>query len=331
MSLIEMDSGGAISVDELVVRLREQESGKKLGWPDLDERVAGLGPGDLALIMGRTGHGKTAVLLNLLVRWLEAHPDQAFALFCYELPAERIFLRLISLLTGRHGVGGWPYHEVLGWMRRGDGRAPDGLAVAQLSAAIETFQRWSERLHLVHRPHWTLDDAAAHCRRLADRGPRLGAVLVDHLRLVPPANGDSGPSATARRLRQLGVELRCPVIAAAPVGPGQARSYADIPEGRLTDDSVMATIAKRRPQLHHLPDGSGDQDADLVLGLLNYQADFLAAREDRNLAAPAATESGSAGPFDIAVIKNRNGPLGISTLVLESRTGYIRERGAFER
>ena len=45
----------------------------------------------------------------------------------------------------------------------------------------------------------------------------------------------------------------------------------------------------------------------------------------------ARKESGAAGPFEVAVIKNRHGELGIAPLILESRSGFIRDPGVFGR
>jgi len=90
-------------------------------------------------------------------------------------------------------------------------------------------------------------------------------------------------------------------------------------------------LARRRPQLHDLREGGGEQETDLVLGLLNYRADYLAAGEESGIAPELLRELGAAGPFDLAVIKNRYGHLGLASLVLESRAGHIRNAGVFGR
>lgn len=104
-----------------------------------------------------------------------------------------------------------------------------------------------------------------------------------------------------------------------------------MPTGPLDDPKVIEAIAKRRPQLHHLGHGGGEQEADLILGLLNYQADYFAAREQAGLEQLATRETGNAGAFEVGVIKNRNGQLGLAPLVLEAWTGFIRDPGLFGR
>jgi hypothetical protein len=55
----------------------------------------------------RTGHGKTTVILNLLLHWLESYPNDRFILYSYEIPAESVLIKLVSSLTRKIGANGW--------------------------------------------------------------------------------------------------------------------------------------------------------------------------------------------------------------------------------
>jgi replicative DNA helicase len=328
---------GAISVDHLIDRIKKFGGGKKFGWKLLDDRGVEVTPGDLALVAGRTGHGKTTVLFNLLIHWLDAHPGETLVFFSYEIPPEAVLLKMLSALTRHYGNGGgWSYHEVRRWMQRGDGQAPEGLDVNDLRDALHTLQQWEERLIVIYRPDWNAEELCQHATHLSASVDKLGAVLVDYLQIVPPPPGEYDGRAVevaiiARRLKRLAVKLDCPVVAAAQFSR-EAVQFGDwVPDGTLEDEKVLKAIAKRRPQLHHLNEGAGEQEADLVVGLLNYQADYLAACEDAGLTQLARQETGNAGLFEIAIIKNRHGELGLAPLILEARTGYIRETGAFGR
>ncbi len=75
----------------------------------------------------------------------------------------------------------------------------------------------------------------------------------------------------------------------------------------------------RRPQLQHLREGGIEQEADLVLGLLNYAADYQA-------------EVGEAGPvtstthFEVGTLKNRYGPVGSwAALEFNGRFGLLQD------
>ena len=93
-----------------------------------------------------------------------------------------------------------------------------------------------------------------------------------------------------------------------------------VPAGEFNERGVQDAIRRRRPQLHHLREGGSEQEADLVLGLLNYRADYIEERTDTT-----REERGRPGPLEVLALKNRFGELGLATLVLEGRTGFIRD------
>jgi replicative DNA helicase len=85
-------------------------------------------------------------------------------------------------------------------------------------------------------------------------------------------------------------------------------------------DKTLEYMAKSaRPDLHNLREG-GEQEADVVLGLMNYAADMKTDEGDGN-----ATDR-----FDVGVLKNRYGPTAKwARLVFEAERGRIREKGGF--
>jgi len=55
---------------------REPEPpGKSLGWETTDRRELYIHPNELTLIAGRPGHGKTTLILNLMLNWFGANKD----------------------------------------------------------------------------------------------------------------------------------------------------------------------------------------------------------------------------------------------------------------
>ncbi|MCW5730080.1 MAG: hypothetical protein KIT20_04935 [Alphaproteobacteria bacterium] len=324
------DPSSPLSVSELMERIALAGRQKSLPWSSLAQGDVVLGPGDLAIAAGRTGHGKTALLVNLLAFWLERHPDQTFAFVSYELPPEAVLLRLISIFSRIEGERGWSYQEAKRYIQ-GEITGHGG-AHGELERAIARVARLEQRIRVIYQPDWNIDILSAHLANAA-WNCRFGAVLLDYLQVVPPPEAmqegrERAIGAVSRRLKQLAVALECPLVAGAQV-KGEAARLSELPPGRLEDLAVMEAIGKRRPQLHLLEEGGGEQEADLVFGLLNYQADYFAAREEDEAQRLARIENAGAAPFEIAVIKNRHGQLGSAELVLESHTGYIRDPGIF--
>jgi len=114
-----MDGSGEGKVTALLERIRASGRGKTCGWTALDQRDVNFHPGELTIIAGRTGHGKTTVILNLLLHWLEKYPEERFILYSYEVPDESVYVKLISALTRKNGVNGWTYSDIRLWLQTG--------------------------------------------------------------------------------------------------------------------------------------------------------------------------------------------------------------------
>jgi replicative DNA helicase len=319
-------------VAEVLSYVARQGRQKSFGWASLDKLELGFNPGELAVVAGRTGHGKSTVLLNVLLNWLQNNPNELFLLFSHEIPPEAVAIKLLSILSRKFGAEGWSYHEIRRWAQQG--AVPEAQREEDLVKAFEELRSFQERLVIVYEPDWNATKIAAFAKDLSQKHGGLGGIMVDYLQLVLPPEGqyesqEQEVTAVAKELKRLGVEIAAPVVAAAQIGREAAFITDWIPDGRLEDEKVLRAIAKRRPQLHHLRQGGGEQEADIVIGLLNYRADYVAALEENADDSSFLREVGTSGPVDVSVIKNRYGQLGVASLVLESRVGYIRDPGVF--
>lgn len=332
-----MDRKGTFSVSQLVDKIAIIGRQKKFGWKALDRREIGAGPGDLVIMAGRTGHGKSAALFNLLLHWLDAYPDQSFVFYSYEIPVESVLVRLLSILTRWRGAVGWTYGEVLRCLQGGDERVPEGVEAGELEVAVQTLQSWESRLQVLYEPEWRIDELIRYSHEMRSRIDNLGGIFVDYLQLVEPPASESYDgredevAVVARMLKRMSINLHCPVITAAQIRTDSVPKWHQLPNGPLDSHAVMEAIAKRRPQLSHMGHGGGEQEADVVLGLLNYQADYFAGREEAGMTQESMRETGTAAPFEVGVIKNRHGQLGSALLILEAASGCIRDTGVLGR
>ena len=330
-----MNQESDLALNALFAQLRDQARQHSFGWRTLDRLDIGFNPGDLSIVAGRTGHGKSTVLLNILLHWLESYPEENFVLYSYEIPPITVAIKLISTLTRKRGGVGWSYHDVRQWLQDGTKPGEAKIDEKEVREAVDLLHRWGKRLNVIYEPDWDVVRLADNTRSLAERVGPIGGVLVDYVQLVQPPPGryenrEHEVTIVAKELKRLAVEMRCPVLTAAQIGREAAQITDWVPDGSIEDEKVLRAIARRRPQLHHLREGGGEREADLVIGLLNYRADYLAAAENAGMD-QWVIETGNAGPFDLAVLKNRYGQLGLATLVLESRTGYLRDAGVFGR
>lgn len=324
----DADAPPFFDVDRLLQESRELPAGKPSGWDALDKLEARFNPGELVLLGARTGHGKTSALLCLLWNWLEMEEDELLVLYSHEEPEARVFHRLLaikSLSWAPQPGGGWTANEARDFLR--DVNSRPNWPAASLDTEKEQLRSYEGRLLVVHRPAWSVENLAAHALGLAERH-KVGAVLVDYLQRVPGPEArfdrrDIEVSAVARGLKSLAVALSCPVVAAAQINREAVPDrYRENLRGKSYDEA-RDVIRSARPQLHHLREGGSEQEADLVLGLLNYRADFETDVEGEGRAKGSVPD---VTRFEVGALKNRYGTPGRwATLAFEGRRGLLRD------
>ena len=330
-----MRTTGEVDTAAIVKQIERQNVLKRFGWRALDAADFGLNAGELAVVAGRPGHGKTTVLLNALVNWLDNYPQETFVLVSHEVPVEAVAVKLLSILTRRLGRAGWSYNELRAHLHDRTKAAPHGLDPADVTAALAKLREVEGRLRVVYEPEWTVEDVDRYLKSVAGAVPKIGGVFVDYLQLVAGPRDlryesrDHEISTAAKHLKRTAVEIAAPMVVAAQISREVAWAVDYIPGTSLEDERVLREIIKRRPQLHHVGEGGGDQEADLVLGILNFRAELVSAAEAEGINPEQLATSGDANPFEILVLKNRYGRLVTAPMVIELKSGYIRDQGVF--
>jgi len=71
------------SENEIVKEIRNTSPGVRVGFQlgEIDLKLPG---GAITIVAGPTGHGKTMVLINFILNYLELHPDKQVFFFSYE-------------------------------------------------------------------------------------------------------------------------------------------------------------------------------------------------------------------------------------------------------
>ncbi len=325
----DIDTPPTFSVDRLERESRERPAGKTSGWERLDRLEVRFHAGELALMAARTGHGKTSALVALLLNWLKAperDPDEQLVFYSSEEPEVRVYHRLLAALTGETHEG-WSANQVRDFLRDRDSRGDtyEWPFVEFLEEARNRLRSWESSLQVVHRPAWSVDEIAAHAVSLSNRRP-IGAVLVDYLQRIPAPAGtraerrDIEVSNIARRLHGLAGEVSAPVVAAAQINrEAVPDKYREALQKAKSYEEAKRTIQKARPELHHLREGGSEQEADLVLGLLNYAADYRETDETA-AAVPDITR------FEVGTLKTRYGTPGRwAALAFKGRYGVLRD------
>jgi replicative DNA helicase len=209
--------------------------GLPTGYIDLDEKTRGLNPGNLIIIAGRPGMGKTSLALNIS-QHVAIRENAAVGIFSLEMSQQELALRILS------AEADIPF----GPMRSGH------LSQKQWNKMVQVVRGISgARIFIDDSANPSLLEVASKARRLrAEKA--LDLLVLDYLQLMQAGgryeNRNLEIAAITRGLKQLAKELDIPVIALSQLSRQ--------PERRGKD---------HRPQLADLREsGSIEQDADLV-------------------------------------------------------------------
>lgn len=208
--------------------------GLSTGFHDLDRRILGMGRGDMILLAGRPGTGKTALALNIGMANVNAAKTMLY--FSLEMAGRQLMGRIASAQT-------WtPYDSILSAQLTEDQQS----AVTQFVAQIKGMP-----LHIDDQAGLHIHDIAARCRAFRQKHP-LALIVIDHIGLV---KGDGGTkyeraSYVSNRTKELAREMDCPVIALTQM------------------NRAIDSRADKTPVLSDLRDtGSLEEDADVVMFL----------------------------------------------------------------
>jgi replicative DNA helicase len=208
------------------------------GFPSVD-RVLGGGvrAGDLVVMGGDVGSGKSALALAVALRAALERPERVVAFLSGEMAEERTAERVLAI-EGRTRVDD---------LRQG---ALDDAARAGVGAAVLRLR--DSGLALGRIPAGGVDALADEMRRTLD----LRLAVVDSLEsLAPGARGrDEELAAAAARLKALALELQLPIVVTAQL-PALQRDRADL-RPRLDDLGALGAVK---------------QHADVVLALFREE------------------------------------------------------------
>lgn len=257
-------------------------------WPDLTELLGGWFPGQLIVVGGRPGSGKSAFLENVATD--VARRGQRVLFVSYEMSPEEITQRTTA----------WTAKVNLTNIRLGGDRVSE-VEMEAIARASQTVL--DTPMNITENPYLTVDDIRGEAwaeRQQATRdGSQLGMVVVDYAQLMPTPNvkGQSRQQAlgeVTRALKRLARELAVPVVVGAQLGrEAEARTplKSDLRES-----------------------GDLENDADVIL-LLNPEKVDDAGRSMKT------------GAVDVIVAKSRNGPEGVRTLAFHGHYSRFAQQG----
>ncbi len=245
-------------------------TGVPTGFHDLDEKTAGLQPGDLVSVAGRPAMGKTACALNS-AEHVAVDNGLPVAVFSMEMSGSQLATRMLG------SIAKVDQHK----MRTG--RLSDE-EWSRLTGAIGRLN--DAPVHIDETAALTPGEVRSRARRLRRQCGKLGLVVVDYLQLMSSGNARANEnrateiSEISRSLKAMAKELDVPVVALSQLS------------------RAVESRTDRRPMMSDLREsGAIEQDADVILFIYRdevYHPEKLEAK----------------GRAEVIIGKQRNGPIG---------------------
>lgn len=228
-------------LDEMDDRLNGRlEIGLDFGLADLDGIVKGLRPGNLVIVAGKPGTGKTVLGTNLADR-ISSKEGKSSLIFSLEMPGAELVKRALAAAGSVDK----------GWIDTG-GSSSDEYWSA-LSTAVETLKRSDVRI--CDKGALTFS-RICNIARFQHRAKPLHLIVVDYLTLIRADKDDRFGTRSqeigsfTRGFKALAKELNLPIVVLA--------QFNRASESRAAGES--------KPRMSDLRDsGEIEQDADIVI------------------------------------------------------------------
>jgi len=246
-------------------------------------------PGDLVIIAGRPGMGKTQYMLNKVDHFFNL--GMPGAVFSLEMSRAQLQRRLLSMRTGKNTLADWSQFTE---MERRD-ILEQAARIKEMPVSIETIR--------------TIEEIERFARMKKQR-EGLEFILVDYLQLVVTSgkknsNREQDVSEVSRRLKSLAMELQVPVIAISQLSR-----------------AVETRGGTKRPMLSDLREsGSLEQDADIVQFI--YRPAYYEVLEPGSHSAILLDERTELQPVEVIIAKNRHGKLYTASVHYTPVRGFI--------
>lgn len=227
-------------VDEVEQRWRgEKAMGLDFGISDLDKIVKGMRPGNLIIVAGRPGTGKTVLGLNA-AEHLSIKGNKETLIFSLEMSAKELAKRAVASV-GLIDQGMIDSGAVFN----------DDDATSRMTAAAASIRH--DHVRICDKGALSLSRIAS-IARFENRVKRLDLIVIDYLGLISSDPGSKHTNrnhevgAISRGLKALAKELEIPVIALCQLNRG------------------IESRGDAKPKMSDLRDsGEIEQDADVII------------------------------------------------------------------
>jgi|GEM_PF-1801280 len=287
------------SYNEFVEETASEPDDLKSGIDSLD-KIIRIPQSAITLIAARPSHGKTSLMLNMFYNMIGLYPEKQFYFFTYEEPAKYLLLKILNRML----FDEFAYATDLSFLRNYQaGKMDFKKEIEEAKNKLNTLIT-SKRLNIFS---FNLNDIElAEAIKAQYIKGKTGAVFIDYIQKIPVNQSVKGYEVIKQIsntiLNKIAVPMQIPVILGAQFNREARASRI----GELHADMLREG-------------GDLEQDANTILGLLNYNF-----TEDKGDEQGNEYLRGKVAQLDVKSLKYRNGTPGeIAHLKLHGQHHFI--------
>ena len=203
----EGDDGITELVDDILERKRKFENGQSLieittGYNSLNWITDGFHKTELTIIAARPAVGKTALILNFMLRQIKQ--DIPVLMFSLEMSKKSLYKRLLSIISGVDA----------GKISKGQLNESE---VEKIIAAADFLEQKRDKLFIIDKSSITINDMIVEAKTMKNKG--IQVIYIDYLQLLNTEsvykNRAIEMGEISRNLKILAKELDVAVVAVA--------------------------------------------------------------------------------------------------------------------
>ena len=278
------------SLDRFTQDLQNKKDGLKTGFKELD-KYATIPQEAITIIAGRPGQGKTTTLLNIFLNFIRTYQEKRFFFFSYEETQSQLAIKCLNILAQEELDQYKNIQHLEAYIKEGK---EDKVRIENAKAQYKELTD-SGRLWLIEESYY-VNDLADTILFLTEKFNNVGAIFIDYIQKIKITGKFPSRQVEIQKISEKILEVakqaHLPIILGAQLNR----------ESKENKDVRLSNLRES---------GDIEQDANLVLGIINHTMD-----EAEDSGEPTKDKEID---LEIKILKNRNGVTGQKATVTFNR------------
>jgi len=260
------------------------DTGLVTGYSYLDNFIR-IPVSALTIIAGRPSHGKTTMLMNIMMRMIMNYSDKKFFFFSYEEPQSQIALKLINLIASEVLSEYSNVRAIQGYVKNG---FSDN---SNINNAMKVYDQLAKNRNVsIYAKSYDVEELCVKIRQLVEEHD-VGAIFIDYIQKIRTKRNFNSRQLevqyVSNEILKVAKDCGIAIILGCQLGRGGQNAH------KIRLDNMRES-------------GDIEQDANLVLAIFNPTME----KEHEAYQNGVQTQYERCVPFRVTILKNRDGVVG---------------------